>query len=69
MTLSGVVMSTIYRLFDLNYNIYVIGDNVVDLPVGQTADVKKVMFDILLPKMNLKVISLEEALCALEKSS
>ncbi|KAF5857347.1 hypothetical protein ETB97_005926 [Aspergillus alliaceus] len=33
LALSGVVMSTIYRLFDLDYNIYVIKDNVLDQPV------------------------------------
>lgn len=68
MTLSGVVMSTIYRLFDLDYNIYVIKDNVVELPVDQTAAFSEVMLDMLLSKMSLKVISLEEALEALEKA-
>ncbi|KAE8377130.1 cysteine hydrolase family protein [Aspergillus bertholletiae] len=68
MTLSGVVMSTIYRLFDLDYNIYVIGDNVLELPVEQTAVFSEVMLDTLLPKMSLKVISLKEALQALGKS-
>ena len=61
-------MSTIYRLFDLDYNIYVISDNVLELPVDQTQDVSKVMFDILFPKMNIKVISMEEALQILERS-
>ncbi|KAK6831799.1 hypothetical protein RU639_002884 [Aspergillus parasiticus] len=68
MTLSGVVMSTIYRLFDLDYNIYVIKDNVVELPVDQTAAFSEVMLDMLLSKMNLKVISLDEALQALERA-
>jgi hypothetical protein len=61
-------MSTIYRLFDLDYNIYVISDNVVELPVDQTAAFSKVMLDTLLPKMSLKAISLDEALQALERS-
>lgn len=69
MTLSGVVMSTIYRLFDLDYNIYVIGDNVLELPVDHNAEFKKVMLDTLIPKMNLEVISLDQALQALEHSS
>ncbi|KAJ3956870.1 hypothetical protein N0V92_006584 [Colletotrichum tropicale] len=33
-TLSGVVMSTVYRLFDLDYNIYVISDNLKNMNVG-----------------------------------
>jgi len=61
-------MSTIYRLFDLDYNIFVIADNVVALPVGQNAEFKKVMLDTLLPKMNLKAISLDEAIQALCQS-
>lgn len=54
-------MSTIYRLFDLDYSIYVISDNVVELPVDQTEVFSKVMLDILLPKMGLNAISIEEA--------
>lgn len=61
-------MSTIYRLFDLDYMIYVIRDNVLELPVNQTAEFTHVMLDMLLPKMGLKVISLGEALQALGNS-
>lgn len=68
LSLSGVVMSTIYRLFDLDYMIYVIRDNVLELPVNQTAEFTYVMLDMLLPKMGLKVISLGEALQALGNS-
>ncbi|KAH8812156.1 cysteine hydrolase family protein [Xylogone sp. PMI_703] len=67
-SLSAVVMSTVYRLFDLDYNVYVIRDNVLELPVDQTATVSKVMLDILLPKMGYKVVSLDEALKLLERS-
>lgn len=68
LSLSGVVMATVYRLFDLDYNVYVIRDNVLELPVEQTAEVAHVMMDILLPKMALSVISLEEAIEALRRS-
>lgn len=68
MSLSGVVLSTIYRLFDLDYHIYVIRDNVLELLVQQSAAFSSVVLDSLLPKMNLKVISVEEALQALERS-
>lgn len=69
LSLSGVVMSTIYRLFDLDYNIYVISDNVIELPVDQNEAFSKVMLRQLIPKMNLRVISLDEALVALENSN
>ncbi|OJJ56417.1 hypothetical protein ASPSYDRAFT_59731 [Aspergillus sydowii CBS 593.65] len=68
LTLSGVIMSTIYRLFDLDYDIYVIRDNVLDLPVDHTPAFSKVMFDVLFPKMGIKVISIDDALSALENS-
>jgi len=64
LSLSGVVMSTVYRLFDLDYNIYVISDNVVDLPLDRS----KVLLDVVLPKMNQKAISIDDALRALERS-
>jgi nicotinamidase-related amidase len=68
LSLSGVVMSTIYRLFDLDYEVYVIRENVLELPVDQTELVANVMLDILLPKMGLHVITLAEALQALDNS-
>lgn len=58
-------MATIYRLFDLDFNIYVIRDNVVELPVDQDKEVSKVLLETLIPKMNLRVISLDEAIQAL----
>ena len=61
-------MSTVYRLFDLDYNIYVISDNVLELPLDHDPEFSQVMLDTLLPKMNLKAISTDEALQALERS-
>lgn len=58
-------MSTVYRLFDLDFNIYVIADNVLELPVDQNADVSKVMLGTVLPNMGLQAISLNEALQAI----
>ncbi|KAH6604504.1 hypothetical protein Trco_006211 [Trichoderma cornu-damae] len=68
LSLSGVVMSTVYRLFDLDYNIYVISDNVLELPMTDHEKFSAVFLDSLMPKMNLKVITLSEALEALEHS-
>lgn len=61
-------MSTIYRLFDLDFKVYVIRENVVELPPDQNEAFSAVMLDSLIPKMNLHVISLHEALAALEES-
>lgn len=61
-------MSTVYRLFDLDYNIFIIADNVLELPPDQHTMFSKVMLEQLLPKMNLKVISLEQALQALNEA-
>ncbi|KAL2787244.1 Isochorismatase-like protein [Aspergillus keveii] len=68
LTLTGVVMATVYRLFDLDYDVYVIRDNVLDIPVDDTEPVSRVMLDGVLPKMGFSAISLEEALQALERS-
>lgn len=68
LSLSGVVMSTIYRLFDLDFNLYVIRDNVVELPPTQNTEFSHVLLDMLLPKMGLKVISIEDALEGLSRS-
>ncbi|SPO06530.1 probable cysteine hydrolase family protein [Cephalotrichum gorgonifer] len=68
LSLSGVVMSTIFRLFDLDYNIYVISDNVLELPPDQHPEMSKTMLGTLLPKMNVRVISIDEALEALERA-
>ncbi|KAK4066761.1 Isochorismatase domain-containing protein [Trichoderma simmonsii] len=68
LSLSGVVMSTVYRLFDLDYNIIVIRDNVLEMPVYQHEQFAAVYLDYLMPKMNLKVVTLEEAMEALEHS-
>ncbi|CAI7597893.1 unnamed protein product [Penicillium manginii] len=69
LSLSGVIMSTVYHLFDLDYNIYVIEDNVLELPPSDTAEFKALFVQKILPRMNLQVISLETALRALEQSS
>ncbi|KAL6874263.1 Isochorismatase-like protein [Trichoderma longibrachiatum] len=68
LSLSGVVMSTVYRLFDLDYNVYVISDNVLELPVSHHEKFAAVLLDSWLPKMNLKAITFEEAIEALEHS-
>ncbi|KAM0256567.1 hypothetical protein ACHAQJ_004854 [Trichoderma viride] len=67
-SLSGVVMSTVYRLFDLDYNVYIISDNVLELPVAHHEMFSKVLLESLMPRMNLEVITLEEALEALAHS-
>ncbi|EXL71429.1 hypothetical protein FOPG_12819 [Fusarium oxysporum f. sp. conglutinans race 2 54008] len=68
LSLSGVVMSTIYRLSDLDFTIYVISDNVLELPVQHHEEFSRVLLGSLLAKMNIRVISIEEALRALEWS-
>ncbi|KAG8420287.1 hypothetical protein J3459_011192 [Metarhizium acridum] len=68
LTLSGAVMATIYQLFDSDYNVVVIRDNVAELPIEQTTAFSDVMLHMLLPKMGLTVMSVDEAICALQNS-
>ncbi|KAF4809140.1 hypothetical protein CGCSCA5_v011695 [Colletotrichum siamense] len=67
-TLSGVVMSTVYRLFDLDYNIYVISDNVKEFPGDGSAELRECLLRTQLKNMNVGVITLNEALRMLELS-
>lgn len=53
-----LIMYTIYRLFDLDYHVYVVRDDVLDLP----AAVSNVMLDLLLPKIGFRVISIDVSL-------
>lgn len=68
LSLSGAVMATVYRLFDLDYNIFVIADNVLEIPPNQHTEFSKFMLETLLPRMNLQVITLDQALQALNQS-
>ncbi|KAH8429870.1 cysteine hydrolase [Aspergillus melleus] len=68
LSLSGVVMATVYRLFDLDFNIFVISDNVLEVPPTQHSEVSKITLETLMPKMNLQVITLDQALQALKQS-
>ncbi|KAI8209841.1 hypothetical protein K4K54_001428 [Colletotrichum sp. SAR 10_86] len=65
-TLSGVVMSTVYRLFDLDYEIYVIPDNVMEFPGDGSAELRECLLRTQLKNMNVGVIALNEALRMLE---
>lgn len=62
-------MSTIYHLFDLDYKIYVIADNVLELPGDSVAHQSKERLLAHLRKMPLHVISLDEACTMLSESS
>ncbi|KAF4835465.1 hypothetical protein CGCSCA4_v012590 [Colletotrichum siamense] len=65
-TLSGVVMSTVYRLFDLDYNIYVVSDNVMEFPGEGSAELRECLLTTQLKNMNVGIITLDEALKMLE---
>ncbi len=59
-------MSTVYRLFDLDFDIFVISDAVMELPVDHHTASSSFFLDILLPKMGLTAVTLEEALAMLD---
>lgn len=61
------MLSTAYRLFDLNYNVYVIADNSIETPPdapGIDAAIKQGV----LPKLPANVITLDQAIAALARS-
>lgn len=63
---SGVIVSTAYRLFDLNYNVYVISDNVIETPPSGDLVNEGVLTAI--SKLPANVITLDQAIAALGRS-
>lgn len=63
---SGVILSTAYRLFDLNYNVFVISDNVIESAPDN--GINKAILEGIIPKLPANVISLQQALGALSRS-
>ncbi|KAH8432898.1 uncharacterized protein LDX57_010529 [Aspergillus melleus] len=64
---SGVVLATALRLFDLDYNVYVISNNTIEPgPTGEKIQ-HSILYDIF-PKVPVKVITIEEALAGLKTS-
>ncbi|KAI9038128.1 Isochorismatase hydrolase [Aspergillus affinis] len=64
---SGVILATALRLFDLDYNVYVISNNTIEPdPSGEKIQ-HSILYDIF-PKIPVKVITIEEALAGLKAS-
>ncbi|KAK0858836.1 hypothetical protein LTS02_009642 [Friedmanniomyces endolithicus] len=64
---SGVILSTAYRLFDLDYKVYVIANNTIETP-SNSPDINTNILEGILPKLPVAVITLEQALAALNVS-
>lgn len=64
---SGVILSTVYRLFDLNYNVYVISNNTIE-SAPDTPGIDAAILEGIIPKLPANVISIEQALSALGRS-
>ncbi|RMY72623.1 hypothetical protein D0863_04401 [Hortaea werneckii] len=64
---TGVVVNTAYRLFNLDYNVYIIANNTIETPPDDPA----INYNLLagaLPKVPVNVITLDQALAALQRS-
>lgn len=59
-------MSTVYRLLDLDYNIYVTSDNVMEFPGEGSAELRECLLTTQLKNMSVGIITLDEALKMLE---
>lgn len=64
---SGVILNTVYQLFNDNYKIYVIVDNCIEMSPN-TADMDRAIKEGIIPKLPVDVITLEQALGALNRS-
>lgn len=68
-----MISSTAYRLFDLNYNVFVISNNTIestsDLPgVSSALAIDTAVKQGMIPKLPANVITVEQAIAALERS-
>lgn len=64
---SGVVLSTTYRLFDLNYKVFVISNNTIESP-PDTPGIDAAILEGVIPKLPAGVITLEQAMAAIGAS-
>jgi len=64
---SGVILSTAYRLFDLNYNIFVISNNTIE-SASDVPGIDAAIKEGILPKLPANVITVEQAIAALGRS-
>jgi hypothetical protein len=62
-----VILSTVYRLFDLNYKFFVISSNIIESP-PDTLDIDAAILEGVIPKLLANVITLEQALSAIQAS-
>ncbi|KAI1267973.1 cysteine hydrolase family protein [Xylariaceae sp. FL1019] len=68
---SGVILSTVYTLFDLDYHIYVISNNTIQSPTDEQANAPAIDLAIkggILPNLSVDVINIDQALAALAAS-
>ncbi|KAI0147364.1 cysteine hydrolase family protein [Xylariaceae sp. FL1272] len=68
---SGVILSTAYTFFNLDYQIYVISNNTIQSPTDEQANASDIDLAIkggILPSMSVSVIHLDQALAALAAS-
>lgn len=64
---SGVVLSTVYQLFNIDYKIYVISNNTIETG-DDAALIQSATLNGIIPKLPADVISIEQALAALKRS-
>ncbi|KAJ5287345.1 Isochorismatase hydrolase [Penicillium angulare] len=65
---SGVILATAQRLFDLDFNVYVIANNTIETGSDATK-INDAILQGILPKLPANVITIEQAIDALSRSS
>lgn len=67
--ISGVLLASVYQLFDNNFNVFVISNNTVEPGNGSMIKQATLGPDGILPKLPANVISIEQALQAIGSNS
>merc|ERR1712187_458013 len=65
---SGVVLSTVFRLFDLDYNIYIISNNSLETS-SNAQRINDNILTAILPKIPVQIITLEQAIAGIKRSA
>lgn len=65
---SGVILNTVYQLYNLDYKVYVIANNTIETAPDQGSAINTAILEGVIPKLPADVITLEQALAALKRS-
>ncbi|KAK4494799.1 hypothetical protein PRZ48_014155 [Zasmidium cellare] len=68
LTTSGVILNTVYTLYNLDYKVYVIANNTIQPPGNNAPEVYNAILEGIIPSLPADVITVEQARDAVKRS-